>query len=312
MQAQSVVATPTFEDLAAQFLEYLTTYRRASPHTVEAYRRDLRRFGDFIERGHLPQDPGRIGTQVIQAFAISIGHLAPASVNRVLNATSSFFGWLGRQGVVDSNPVAAVERPRIPEQVPTAPTVAQAQALLAAAKTPRERSMVMLLACCGLRRSELLNLNLRDVAADLSNLVVRCGKGQRDRVVPIPGQCQEALRLYLADRGGEEGPVFGNGAGNRIGNTEFYRIFDRLLRRADLEGAGITPHSLRHFFASQLLRGRADIETVRSLCGHADLRTTSRYCHSDDETRVAAVNRLPLLTLDGDTRIVAAGDGEAA
>jgi len=289
------------------FLAYLAGYRRCSQATITAYEHDLRRFGEFLSRGRLSDDPREISTRTIQAFAISIGHLAPASINRTLNCLSSFFGFLERQGIVERNPVQGVERPKVPLKLPSGPAIGDAQQLVEAARNPREKSMLLLLACCGLRRSELLNLDTGDIAADVSELRVRQGKGQKDRVVPIPGQCQEVLREYLATQQGRSGPLFSTGKGTRLGTTGFYRVFRRLLKRAGLEEAEITPHSLRHLYATSLLRGRADIETVRSLLGHRDLRTTSRYLHADDEGRRSAVERLPLLTAP-----VVAASGDAA
>jgi len=297
-QAEVAAPSPEITNAATEFLEYMTAYRRASPHTVDAYRRDLRRFGEFLERSHLPEDPREIGTRTIQAFAISIGHLAPASVNRTLNCLSSWFGFLSRLGLVDGNPVRDVERPIVPLKLAAGPCLGDAQRLVAAARTPREKSMLLLMACCGLRRSEVLALDTTDIASDLSELSVRQGKGQKDRAVPIPAQCQGVLRDYLDTQQGRTGPLFATSSGRRLGATALYRVFRRLLRRSGLEGTGLTPHSLRHLYATSLLRGRADIETVRSLLGHRDLRTTCRYLHADDQTRRAAVETLPILTAD--------------
>jgi site-specific recombinase XerD len=284
------------ETAVQSFLTYLAGYRRYSEATITAYRRDLKRLGEFLAQSRLPQDPEHIDTRMVQAFAISLGHLAPASVNRTLNCLSSFFGFMQRQGRIDRNPVEGVERPKVPLKLPQGPALSQAQLLVEAAQTPREKAMLMLLGCCGLRRSELLNLDRGDLSSDLAELRVRQGKGQKDRVVPIPAQCLAVLREYLAAQEGRTGPLFTTSVGTRLGTTGFYRIFTRLLRRAGLEDAGITPHSLRHLYATALLRGRADIETVRSLLGHRDLRTTSRYLHADDEGRRNAVERLPLLS----------------
>ncbi len=278
------------------FLGYLSGYRRCAPATITAYRSDLRRFGEFLAQSRMPEAPEEITTRAVQAFAISIGHLAPASVNRTLNCLSSFFGFLERQGLVERNPVQGVERPKVPLKLPSGPALGDAQKLVEAAGNPRERAMLLLLGCCGLRRSELLNLDTGDVGSDVSELRVRQGKGQKDRMVPIPAQCQAVLREYLATQDGRSGPLFATGKNTRLGSTGFYRIFRRLLKKAGLEDAEITPHSLRHLYATSLLRGRADIETVRSLLGHRDLRTTSRYLHADDEGKRNAVERLPLLT----------------
>lgn len=285
----------TVAEAADGFLAYLETYRRSSPATLTAYAGDLRKLGQFLAAAGRPTTVAQIGPRDIQAFAYSLREAAPASVNRTLNAASSFFGHLERQGAVARNPVREVERPRIPERLPTVPALADVRQLVDAARSARERSMMLLLACCGLRRSELLNLQVGDLSADLSDLTVRQGKGARDRVVPIPHQARGALQAYLAEGGGRAGPLFTTRDGTRIGNTGFYRIFSRMVKRAGLADAGITPHSLRHYCATALLRGRADIETVRTILGHADLRTTQAYVHSDPASRREAVDRLPLL-----------------
>lgn len=281
--------------LVESFLNYQRGYRRCSEATICAYSRDLRLFREHLAAHGLPQDPERIDTRVVQGFAVSLSHLAPASVNRTLNCVSSLFGFLERQAIVPRNPVRSVERPKLPARLPRGPSVSHVRALADAAGTARDRAMVFLLACCGLRRSELLALNLGDISADAAELTVRSGKGQKDRAVPIPAQCREVLAEYLSTLDGRAGPLFATGKGTRLSPTGFYRIFRRLVRKAGLEGAGITPHSLRHFFATGLLRGRADIETVRTLMGHQDLRTTSRYLFADDAGRREAVERLPLL-----------------
>lgn len=278
-----------------RFLSYLETYRRSAPATVHAYAGDLRRLAEFLERSHLPGSVRQITSRHLQGFAVSLSGLAPASVNRVVNCLGSFFAFLERQGRVETNPVRSIERPRLPEKLPTGPSVAQCQRLLEAARTPRERAVLMVLGCCGLRRGELLKLDVGDIAADLSELRIRQSKGQKDRVVPVPTQCQQVLREYLMAENRTSGPLFATGRGTALGVTSFYRVFRRLLKRAALQDAGITPHGLRHLFATSLLRGRADIETVRSLLGHRDIRTTSRYLHADGQARREAVERLPQL-----------------
>lgn len=282
-------------DAIAQFLTYLETYRPCSPATTTAYRHDLKRFSGFLTSRCLSTQPTAIDTRVVQAFAVSLSGLAPATVNRALNCLSSFFGFLERQGLVSRNPVTGVERPRVPLKLPRGPSLSECQRFVEAARDERERALLLLLACCGLRRGELLALDVADLDADLSQLRVRQGKGAKDRAVPVPGQCRGVLRGYLDTVHSGSGPLFVTRKGTRLGVTGFNRIFQRVLRRAGLEAAGITPHGLRHTYATHLLRGRADIEVVRTLLGHRDIRTTSRYLHADDEGRREAVERLPLL-----------------
>jgi site-specific recombinase XerD len=285
-------------EATAGFLDYLKTYRRSSPATLVAYAADLHRLQEFVASTGLPTSVPQLTARHLQAYAFSLRDAAPASVSRSLNVISSLFAYLERQGVVSCNPVREVERPRLPEKLPRAPSLSAVQALVGAASTARDRSMVLLMSCCGLRRSELLDLQTGDVSADLTELVVRQGKGARDRVVPMSRQVQEALRAYLVQRGDQPGPLFRTRSGTRLGCTGFYRVFHKLLKRAGLAESAITPHALRHFCATALLRGHADIETVRTILGHRDVRTTQRYLHADAASSREAVERLPILTPD--------------
>lgn len=169
--------------------------------------------------------------------------------------------------------------------------------------------MVMLLLTTGLRRSELLSLRRVDLSSDLSELRV-VGKGNRERAVPIPAQTRKALHECLTQQPEPSQYLFPNRVGRQMGTTTFARIFRRIVARAGLAGSGITPHSLRHAYATQLLHSGVDIKTVQELLGHADLSTTSRYLHSDTHTKQAAVETLPSFDTDcrsvsGDTPIAA-------
>ncbi len=152
--------------------------------------------------------------------------------------------------------------------------------------------MVLMLLGTGLRRGELLGLDVSSLSADLSELKIR-GKGERERIVPIPGQCRAALRRYLDSREAEAPALFLNRAGKRVGTTTFHRWFRRLLRRAGLDGSGLTPHSLRHSYATHLLRAQVDLETIRELMGHSSISVTGRYLATDPSRKRAAVERLP-------------------
>jgi site-specific recombinase XerD len=281
-----------------QWLGHLTGYARRSPLTIRAYRADVEKFGHFLEAHRLPTAVDQINHRHVQAFGASLSDRAPATINRALDALGSFFGFLVRSGVVERNPVAQVERPKRARKLPRAATVEQCRALVAAARTPRDRAMVLLLLGTGLRRGELLGLDVSSLSADLSELKIR-GKGERERIVPIPGQCRAALGRYLQVRDANGRALFVNRAGERVGTTTFHRWFRRLLRRAGLEGSGLTPHSLRHSYATQLLRAQADLETIRCLLGHSSVGVTCQYLSTDPSRQRAAVERLPEFT-DGE------------
>lgn len=287
-----------------EFLSYLGGYQGASPLTVEAYARDLARLERFLRGSRLPTEVGQISSRHLQAFAVSLSGLAPASIIRALNATSSLFSYLVRSGAVESNPVAGVVKPRPKLSLPRVPSTEECRRLVQAAPSARERALVMLLLTAGLRRAEVLGLRSADLAADLSQVRIS-GKGGRERVIPLPAQTQQVLGEYLRQRPPGEW-LFPNRAGRRTGNTTFYRLFRRLLRRAGLGAENLTPHSLRHAYATTLLHSRVDIKTVQTLLGHADLSSTSRYLHTDAETKRAAAEALPDFLAAAET----GGDGQ--
>lgn len=278
------------------FLQYLAGYRQASPLTVDAYGRDLARLSRFLHSHRLPTDVRSIDGRVVQAFAVSMSGLAPATICRALNAVSSFFSYALRSGLTTTNPVEGVVKPKTRDVQVTIPKLDDCRGLVEAAGSTRERAMVMLLLTTGLRRAELLDLRLANVAADLSHLTV-FGKGGKLRMVPIPDQTRQVLTAYLAERSTPSDLLFTNAAGQRVGNTSFYRLFRRLLRRSGVD-PGVTPHSLRHQYATVLLHSGVDVKTCQELLGHADLSTTSRYLHTGDEAKKAAAAALPSFVVD--------------
>ncbi len=281
-----------FQYLVDSFLTYLEQYRQASPLTLQAYGRDLRRLHDFLVSHNLTTDVRQISSRELQAFAVSMSGLSAATITRALNATSSFFSYLRRSGLVESNPVEGVVKPKQTRSLPQGPTSEQGRRLVQAAGDIRDRTIIMLLLTAGLRRSELLNLRISDLTADLSRIRIM-GKGGKERVIPLPGQTRQILKQYLAGRESTSELLFPNRCAKRMGNSTFYRIFKRIVKRAGLDRAGITAHSLRHAYATMLLHSAVDVKTVQELLGHADLSTTSRYLHSDGATKQAAAEALP-------------------
>jgi site-specific recombinase XerD len=181
----------------------------------------------------------------------------------------------------------------VAQRFPTCLTAEQAGALLEVAHTPWHRAMIALLLFAGLRRSEVTAITLDDLDMENGQLLVR-GKGAKQRVVPLTPLVIEAIREYLQCRPQTESDhlfvsrVGGHPIAGRVAN----RMLNRVLEEAGLDKQGITPHRLRHAFASHLIRTGADVRTVQELLGHADLHTTARYLHSDTRTKQAAVGRL--------------------
>ncbi len=273
------------------FVRHLRDYRRCSPLTVSAYHSECCRFADYLLRtGHSCQVRD-VGRGDLYRFIGSLDHLAPASVRRALYAISSLFNYLCDVEVLDRNPAAGIEPPKLERRLPRVLDAEQCARLLAACETPLEGCVIGLMLFAGLRRQEVIGLDVGDVPVDFAQLRV-FGKGSRERCVPINPELREALEAYLAQRTAECPALIVNRVGRRMGVTTISRLFRRLRSRAGLDGTGISPHSLRHAFASHLLRAGVDIATVSALLGHSNVATTSIYCHATDITKTQAVNQL--------------------
>jgi integrase/recombinase XerC len=270
----------------AAFCGYLETERNVSPHTLAAYRRDLEQLESFVirEKGESAA-AGDVDHLLLRRYLALLGKSAKkSSIGRKLAAIRSFFKYLLRSGVVAKNPAELIATPkkenRLPfhldiDQVTTlveAPTDDQKHAL-------RDRAILELLYSCGLRVSELTGLDIGEL--DLSGGMVRVmGKGGKERIVPVGSRAVTAVREYLVSRHEltGRGPLFLNTRGQRINRRSVARIVDaHVLRIAAFKR--ISPHILRHTFATHMLEGGADLRAIQELLGHASLSTTQKYTH---------------------------------
>jgi site-specific recombinase XerD len=291
---QPAVTAVGFEEAVAGFLDYLSSYRGYSVHTVKAYARDLREFLGLL-RGRYPGAvaPDQVRREMVVQFALSLKGQAPLTVRRKLTAIASFYRFLEDTGSDVLNPARGLPLPKVAQCFPTCLTAEQAGALLDAAHTPWHRAMIALLLFAGLRRSEVTVITLDDLDMENAQLLVR-GKGAKQRVVPLTPLVVDAIREYLGCRPQTESQHL---FVSRIGGHPLHarvagRMLQHVLWRAGLGEEGITPHRLRHTFATHLIRSGVDVKTVQELLGHADLQTTARYLHSDTRTKQAAVGRL--------------------
>jgi integrase/recombinase XerC len=291
------------------FLAYLADERRFSPRTVLAYRTDLARFTDFWEREFGEPSASRtrlskVDTLAVRSYlaALHRAGLKNRSIARHLSTLRSFFRWACREGDLEKSPARGLLSPRVPRSLPRAMTLADTESLLAAsadeAIPERETALFELLYATGLRVSEAAGLDLEDV--DLSSRLARVlGKGSRERIVPFGEQAEDALRAYLPVRAalrggagdpGESGePLFVNRRGGRLTTRSMARLLKRRLASAGLP-QDISPHALRHTFATHLLQAGADLRSIQELLGHASLSTTQKYTHLD-AARLAEVYR---------------------
>ncbi len=267
---------------ADAFLRHLAVERDASPHTVRAYRRDLADFAAFLAaRG---EDVGRADARAVRAWlaALHARRLEPASVSRKLAAVRSWFRFLVRRGEVERNPAREVRGPRAARKLVSFLPIPEAATLLdrrgpSGGWRERDDALLELLYASGLRVAELAALDLD--AVDRQEQTVRVlGKGRKERIVPYGTAAARALQGWLSRRGEAAGALFVNRRGGRLSVRSIHATVRRGARAAGLTRR-VTPHTLRHSFATHLLDRGADLRTIQELLGHSRLSTTQRYTH---------------------------------
>ncbi|MBI4188095.1 MAG: site-specific tyrosine recombinase XerD [Chloroflexi bacterium] len=281
-----------------RFLTYLTVEKGFSGNTVAAYRNDLSQLASFAEhdakRGVMPAW-ANVNRQGILSYLLNLKerNYAATTVARKIAAAKSFFNFMVTEGNLKENPTENVGSPNVGRLLPKPISVSQVRRLLeqptkvAATEARRDRAMLELLYASGMRVSELISLNLGDV--DLSGDFVRCfGKGHKERIIPIYRQASLAVAEYLKEtrprlvRSDSEKALFLNRRGERLTRQGFWQILKGYAKSAGLD-AQITPHTLRHSFATHMLSGGADLRSVQELLGHANISTTQVYTHLTTE-----------------------------
>jgi integrase/recombinase XerD len=277
------------DTLVDAFLNHVRIERGLRPATIEAYAQDLARFGAFLERQGLTDH--EVEPEHVTGFLLHLVEqgLSTRSQSRMLSALRGLFRFAVRERLVSKDPTSKVDLPRISRRLPRVLSVADVETLLAApdvetAQGLRDAAMVHTLYACGLRVSELCSLEVADLNAEAQFLVVK-GKGGTSRVVPIGSVALDLVGRYLTEvrpawSGSNDGPLFLTN--RRLPMTR--QGFWKMLRRHGL-AAGIatrlTPHTLRHSFATHLLENGANLRAVQAMLGHADISTTQIYTHID-------------------------------
>ncbi len=288
---------PELASVVERFGEYLAFERRASPHTVQAYRRDLSGLAQFL-RAQLSREPllGDVTRLSLRAWLGDLAqNLTATSIARKLSSVRALYVFLGRSGEVRENPAALIQSPKLSRGLPlvlraeAAAEVVEAPSTDAdsdAAEPLRDRVLLELLYGSGLRVSELAALDLNDVSTRACEVRV-LGKGRKERIVPISGKALAALEQYLPRRSQLAHPrtrqlddkaLLLTRRGKRLG----VRRIQALVQRYGALGAGrpdLHPHALRHSCATHLLEGGADLRVIQELLGHSSLSTTQRYTH---------------------------------
>ncbi len=267
-----------------QFCNSLKAEKDVSPHTMRAYTKDLEEFLSFTDKK--PQD---IDNLDIRGFLASLHYrkLKKSSIARKLATIRSFFKYLHREGIVKKNPAKLVSSPKVQKILPRFLTVDEAFALMDSPKgdtfqASRDKAILELLYSSGLRVSELTTLDINDF--DIKESLVRVkGKGKKERIIPIGSKAVEAMENYLPERillKKKSQALFLNNRGGRLTQRSIRRIVDKYSRMVALKGH-LSPHALRHTFATHLLHGGADLRSIQELLGHASLSTTQKYTHVD-------------------------------
>jgi integrase/recombinase XerD len=287
-----------YESLVLDFLAHLEFERGLSRNTLAAYRTDLLQFGRFLaarDEEATTAGPGDLSdflADLAQGDGNGRAPCSTATVHRKAACLRSFYRHLRREETVEDDPAARLETPRRGRKLPEVLSYAEVQRLLAQPRgddpaTMRDRALLELMYASGLRASETISLEISDV--DLEHGIVRArGKGSKERLVPVGGRAVAAVRVYLRAgrpemiRSHDERKLFLNFRGGPLTRQGLYKI---VLRHAKTAGLGdrMSPHTLRHSFATHLLSGGCDLRSVQEMLGHADLSTTQLYTHLSGE-----------------------------
>ncbi len=279
--------------LLEQFRDYLSLEAGHSPHTVDNYLRDLRRFIQFATTRRV-KGPGAVSRPLLRDFVFALKDLglASATIRRQISALHTYFGFLIGEGKLVDDPSDRLETPKRGRTLPDVLTTLEMEALLAVPSVDqrlgwRDRALLELGYGAGLRVSELCGLTLPDLL--LSEGLVRVlGKGGKQRIVPMGRKVIGPVSVYLntvrgaLDRGKTRGRVLLNARGTPLSRVGAWGIIKKTAASAGIRKR-VTPHTLRHSFATHLLEGGADLRAVQEMLGHADLSTTQIYTHVDRE-----------------------------
>jgi integrase/recombinase XerD len=294
----STAAPPrAFEQAVLDFLAYLEFERGLSRNTLEAYRADLLQFGAYLSEHSY--DALTVGHPELSGFLTALARggperppVAAATLQRKAACLRSFYRHLRREGTIEHDPTAELRGPRKTQKLPEVLSRDEVNRLLSAPQgtTPsalRDRALLEVLYACGLRASEAVGLCIEDVDLDEEFLRAR-GKGSKERLVPIGREAVAALRAYLTRARpalvglGIERHVFVNRRGGSLSRQGLYKIVQGYAATVGLRDR-MSPHTLRHTFATHLLAGGCDLRTLQEMLGHADIATTQLYTHLSTE-----------------------------
>ncbi len=271
-------------DYIDKFIRYLEIEKAVSSHTLRAYRKDLEIFFDYAKTE--PEKIDMIDVRGFVAEQIKEG-MNKTTVGRRLSCIRSFFKFLHREGYIKSNPAKLVSNPKVSKLLPRFLSVDEVFSLVEKPEgigfiPVRDKAILELLYSSGLRVSELSGLNIEDLNIKESLIKIR-GKGKKERIVPVGSKAIDALKSYMIERmllKSKDKALFLNRMGTRLTDRGVRRIVVKYARDLAMYGQ-ISPHTMRHTFASHLIQGGADLRVIQELLGHSSLSTTQKYTHLD-------------------------------
>lgn len=275
--------------LLESFLEYLSVERGLAENTILSYNRDLKSYIYFLKKKNI-NDINFTSRTTIVSYLLLMQKKgkASSSISRACAAIKSFYQFLFREQLIDEDPTANLDAPKLEHRLPKVLTVEEVEKLLCQPDitTPlgmRDRAMLELLYATGMRVSELISISVENINLEMGFL--RCiGKGSKERIVPIGDIAVDYIKDYIADarkkilNGKESNMLFLNCDGNGLTRQGFWKIIKKYSKEAEFDKK-ITPHTLRHSFATHLLENGADLRAVQEMLGHADISTTQIYTH---------------------------------
>ena len=275
------------QETIQSFTDYLQTEKKASKNTEVSYQRDLRKLAVFLKE-HGIEKPEQMNATVLNSYLLYLEreHFSPATISRSIAAIHMFCQYACQEGKMVSDPSKALQPPRVERKMPEILSIAEVDLLLRQPKTDtpkgiRDKAMLEMLYATGIRVSELIHLKTQDVNLMMGYITCR---DEKERIVPFVGPAKKALEQYLGSaraalmHGRDDDVLFVNCSGGPMSRQGFWKILKSYAKSAGIT-ADITPHTLRHSFATHLLQNGADLKSVQEMMGHADISTTQMYLH---------------------------------
>ena len=285
-----------WDTLIRQFANYLKLERSLAENSIQAYVRDAAKLKQFVENSNLGISPIKVTPTHIQDFLTQLGsdnELSAYSQSRIISGLKSFYAFLEYEELIDENPVALIDSPKLGRKLPDVLNVMEIEMIfdsidLSSPEGGRNRAMLELLYSSGLRVSELIGLKMNQIYYDIGFLRI-LGKGNKERLVPIGSAALKYLKIYIEEirchvaiQPGHENIVFLNRRGKGLTRVMIFTIIKNLVQQCGIDKK-VSPHTFRHSFATHLVEGGADLRAVQEMLGHESITTTEIYTHLDRE-----------------------------